>query len=159
MTKQLLKPTDYERLAEFRYHLRRFLKFSEHAAVQMGLSPQQHQALLAIKGTRGGHVTTGMLAEFLGIRHNTAVELIDRLIANDLVERRQNPDDRREVLVDVTKRAERLLTRLSLAHRDELTKLAPLLRRLLAAFESPASDVSKKRPISRRQSLVRKPRA
>lgn len=133
---QSLDQSDYERLADFRYHLRGFLKFSERAASEMGLRPQQHQALLAIKGKSGGHVTIGILAERLGIRHNSAVELIDRLIMNGLVERRQNPNDRREVLIDLTNRAERTLTKLSLAHRNEIRKLAPLLIGLLARFES-----------------------
>jgi DNA-binding MarR family transcriptional regulator len=132
---QSLNQMDYQRLAEFRYHLRAFLKFSERAAGQMGLSPQQHQALLAIKGTPGGRITIGVLAERLGIRHNTAVELIDRLIANGLAERRQNPADRREVLIDLTHRADRMLAKLTLAHRNEVRKLAPLLRQLLAPFE------------------------
>jgi DNA-binding MarR family transcriptional regulator len=105
---QALHQTDYQHLAEFRYHLRGFLKFSERAAAQMGLSAQQHQALLAIKGTPGRRVTISILAERLGIRHNSAVELIDRLIANGLAQRRQNPDDRREVLIDLTNRAERM---------------------------------------------------
>ena len=134
---QLLKQSDYQRLAEFRYYLRAFLKFSEHAAAQVDLSPQQHQALLAIKGAPGGRVTIGILAERLSIRHNTAVELLDRLIANGLVERRQNPKDQRQVLIDLTSRAERILAKLSLAHRNELKKLAPLLRRLLEPFENP----------------------
>jgi len=133
--RQLLKQSDYQRLAEFRYHLRGFLKFSEHAAGQMDLSPQQHQALLDIKGTPGRRVTIGILAERLGIRHNTAVELINRLIANGLVRRRQNPADRREVLIDLTSRAEKVLAKLSVAHRNEVVKLAPLLRKLLAPFE------------------------
>lgn len=132
---QSLNQMDYQRLAEFRYHLRAFLKFSERAAGQMGLSPQQHQALLAIKGTPGGRITIGVLAERLGIRHNTAVELIDRLLANGLAERRQNPADRREVLIDLTHRADRMLAKLTLAHRNEVRKLAPLLRQLLAPFE------------------------
>jgi DNA-binding MarR family transcriptional regulator len=133
---QLLDQSDYQRLAEFRYHLRGFLRFSERAASEMGLRPQQHQALLAIKGMPGGHVTIGILAERLGIRHNSAVELIDRLIKNSLVERRHNPRDRREVLIDLTNRAERILAKLSLAHRNEVRKLAPLLIGLLAPFES-----------------------
>lgn len=144
---QLLDQSDYQRLAEFRYHLRGFLRFSERAASEMGLRPQQHQALLAIKGTPGGHVTIGILAERLGIRHNSAVELIDRLIKNSLVERRQNPRDRREVLIDLTNRAERILAKLSLAHRNEVRKLAPLLIGLLAPFESSPrkSDLRKSR--------------
>jgi DNA-binding MarR family transcriptional regulator len=142
---QSLNQMDYQRLAEFRYHLRAFLKFSERAAGQMGLSPQQHQALLAIKGTPGGRITIGVLAERLGIRHNTAVELIDRLIANGLAERRQNPADRREVLIDLTHRADRMLAKLTLAHRNEVRKLAPLLRQLLAPFEKRQSKGSNRK--------------
>lgn len=73
---QSLDQSDYQRLAEFCNRLRGFLKFSEHEAAKIGLNPQQHQALLAIKGTPVGHVTIGTLAERLGIRHNSAVELI-----------------------------------------------------------------------------------
>ena len=141
---QLLDQSDYQRLAEFRYHLRGFLRFSERAASEMGLRPQQHQALLAIKGTSGGHVTIGILAERLGIRHNSAVELIDRLIKNSLVERRHNPTDRREVLIDLTNRAEQILAKLSLAHRNEIKKLAPLLIGLLARFDSQKSKRGKR---------------
>jgi DNA-binding MarR family transcriptional regulator len=135
-TNRPLHQSGYQRLAEFRYQIRGFLKFSERAASKMGLPPQQHQALLAIKGAPGEHVTIGILAERLGIRHNTTVELIERLIMNGLVERRQNPRDRREVQIDLTKRADRILAKLSLAHRHEIRKLAPLLIRLLAPFES-----------------------
>jgi len=142
-TNQTLHQSDYQRLAEFRYHLRGFLKFSERAASQMGLRPQQHQALLAIKGAPGEHVTIGILAERLGIRHNSTVELIDRLIMNGLVKRRQNPRDRREVLIDLTDRAERILTKLTLAHRNEVRKLAPLLIGLLARFESGPRESSR----------------
>ena len=142
-TNRSLHQSDYQRLAEFRYHLRGFLKFSERAASQMGLRPQQHQALLAIKGAPGEHVTIGILAERLGIRHNSTVELIDRLIMNGLVKRRQNPRDRREVLIDLTDRAERILTKLTLAHRNEVRKLAPLLIGLLARFESGPRESSR----------------
>src|SRR5690349_19024004 len=144
-TKQPLEPPDYQRLAEFRYQLRGFLQFSERAAAKMGLRPQQHQALLAIKGAPGEHVTIGILAERLGIRHNSAVELIDRLIMNGLVERRHNPKDRREVLIDLTGQAERILAKLSLAHRDEIKKLAPMLIGLLARFDSQGSKRGKRR--------------
>ena len=149
--KQSLDQSDYQRLAEFRYQLRGFLKFSERAASKMGLRPQQHQALLAIKGAPGEHVTIGILAERLGIRHNSAVELIDRLIVNGLAERRHNPRDHREVLIDLTNRAEQILTNLSLVHRDEIRKLAPLLIELLARFDSEKSK-RRKRPRRKRSS-------
>ena len=145
-TKQSLDQSDYQRLAEFRYQLRGFLKFSERAASKMGLRPQQHQALLAIKGTPGEHVTIGILAERLGIRHNSTVELIDRLIMKGLVERRHNPKDHREVIIDVTNRAERILANLSLAHRNEIRKFAPLLIELLARSDSQKSKRTRLRP-------------
>jgi DNA-binding MarR family transcriptional regulator len=127
---------DYERLAEFRYLLRCFLIFSENAAAEAGLTAQQHQALLAIKGFSGrDYVSTGELAERLGIRHHSAVGLVDRLSAKGLIHRQTGSDDRRQVFIELSPRAEALLARLSVAHRDELERLAPLLRILLADFE------------------------
>jgi DNA-binding MarR family transcriptional regulator len=131
-----LDQADYERLAEFRYLLRRFLMFSEDAAIATGLTAQQHQALLAIRGLGGVEpMTARTLAESLGIRHHSAVGLIDRLAAKALVRRRANPDDRREMLLDLTAKSQKLLEKLSAAHRDELNRLAPLLRTLLDHFQ------------------------
>src|SRR5262245_28917872 len=105
-----LSRTDYERLAEFRYLLRRFLLFSEQAAELAGLTAQQHQALLAIKGFAGGaQISIGELAERLGIRHHSAVGLIDRLASKSLVNRRSGADDRRQVLISLTDDAEAML--------------------------------------------------
>lgn len=134
-----LTDADFERLAEFRYLLRHFLIFSEDAAEQAGLTAQQHQALLAIKGF--GTVkpmTIGDLAERLGIRHHSAVGLIDRLLSKSLVKRKAGAEDRRQVLLALTPKAERMLAGLSAAHRDELERLAPLLQTLLAHFEPEA---------------------
>jgi DNA-binding MarR family transcriptional regulator len=131
-----LTNADYERLAEFRYLLRHFLIFSEDAAEQSGLTAQQHQALLAIKGLgRAKPITTGDLAERLGIRPHSAVGLIDRLLAKSLVKRRTGSEDRRQVLLNLTPKAEKLLAQLSTAHRDELQRLAPLLQTLLMHFK------------------------
>ncbi len=130
-----LVKADYERLSEFRYLLRRFLEFSERAAEGSGLTAQQHQALLAIKGFAGRDwATTGELAERLCIRHHSAVGLIDRLVAKELVTRRIGTDDKRQVLIALTPVAEKMLAGLSAAHRDELERLAPLLRDLLGHF-------------------------
>jgi len=135
--KHRLTQADYERLAEFRYRLRRFLVFSARAAAQAGLTAQQHQALLAIKGgARRGRITMGTLAQRLGIRHHSAVGLVDRLASKHLVARRSG-SDRREVLLVFTPKAEALLARLSAAHRDELRRLTPLLRLLIAHFGGP----------------------
>jgi DNA-binding MarR family transcriptional regulator len=130
-----LTQADYERLAEFRYLLRRFLVFSEEAAERAGLTAQQHQALLVIKGRRGSQpMPTGMLAERLAIRHHSAVGLIDRLLAKDLIRRRNDSADRRQVLIELTRKAEKVLQSLTVTHRDEIERLAPLLRELLAHF-------------------------
>jgi DNA-binding MarR family transcriptional regulator len=127
-----LSKADYEALAALRYALRQFLRFSEEAAASEGLAPQQHQALLAIKGFPGrDHVTIGELAEKLQVRHHSAVGLVNRLAAEDLVSREVAPDDRRKVLVALTKRGLRLLSKLSSAHREELRRLGPRFRALL----------------------------
>lgn len=127
-----LSAADYRTLAQFRYLLRHFAAFSEDAAHGSGLTPQQHQALLAIKGFPGRErVTVGELAERLGVRHHSAVGLVDRLAARGLVRRRIERADRRQVWLELTRRAETVLAHLSLAHRDELRRLAPLLKELL----------------------------
>lgn len=132
-----LEQSDYERLAEFRYLLRQFMLFSKDAAEEAGLTSQQHQALLAIKGHRGpGSLTIGGLAERLAIRAHSAVGLIDRLMEKGLIRRSTAVDDRRQVLIGLTDEAETLLQSLSLAHRDELKRLAPLLHNLLNAFDN-----------------------
>jgi DNA-binding MarR family transcriptional regulator len=131
-----LTASDYRRLAEFRYLLRNFLVFSENAAKIAGLTAQQHQALLAVKSfTNARAMTTGALAERLGIRHHSAVGLVDRLAAKMLVRRRRDQQDRRQVMIELTTKAEALLARLSAIHRDELRRLAPLLRDLLEHLE------------------------
>ncbi len=131
-----LGKADYERLAEIRYLLRRFAAFSEAAARQAGLTAQHHQALLAIKGYPGkDRVTVGELAARLGVRHHSVVGLLDRLASRGLVRRRTSLADRRQVLIELTPRAEALLAALSLAHRDELRRLAPLLGPLLGELQ------------------------
>lgn len=125
--------TQYEKLAAFRHALRVFLRFSENAAAAAGLAPQQHQALLVIKGIPGGGgVTIGALAERLQLRHHSVVGLVDRMARKRLVARRQDPADRRRVSLSVTRRGEALLEKLSLSHRAELRRLAPQIELLLA---------------------------
>jgi DNA-binding MarR family transcriptional regulator len=128
------RPTqaDYEALAEFRYLIRRFLAFSQEAARAAGLTPRQHQALLAIKGFPAGRpVAVGDLAEQLNIRHHSAVELVDRLAEAGLVRRMQDAGDQRRVLLSLTARAEEDLAGLSAAHLDELSRIEPVLGRIL----------------------------
>ena len=132
---------DYERLSAFRYVLGRFLAFSSAAAEADGLTPQQHQALLAIKGYPGREeVTVGELAERLGLRHHSAVGLIDRLVARGLVRRRASKADRRSVVIVLTPGAQAHLAGLSRAHRQELKRLSPTLMRLLNELAAPEAD-------------------
>ncbi len=123
---------DYETLTAFRYALRQFLRFSEEAAGIVGLTPQQHQALLAIKGYPGrDYVTIGELAERLRIRHHSAVGLVDRLEAQNLVARQEAEADRRQVYVTVTPHGSNLLEQLAAAHRAELQRIGPQISQLL----------------------------
>lgn len=131
----MLDRRDYQTLSEFRHLLQRFLGFSQNAAREAGLAPRQHQALLAIKGfPRDGDVTIHDLAERLCIQHHSAVELVDRLVEAGLVERQQDPADRRRVLLRLTRSAERVLARLSASHLEELQRLRPALHEILAAI-------------------------
>lgn len=129
-----LTPADYQVLAEFRFLLRRFMVFSEGAAREAGLAPQQHQALLAIKGFEGAP-TIGDLAERLAIKHHSAVGLVDRLVKAGHLKRRQDAADRRRVTLALTASGESLLADLSSAHRDELRMLTPSLKALFAKLE------------------------
>lgn len=132
MRTQRLKPIDYAALAEFRFVLRCFLEFSENEAKRIGLTSRQHQALLVIKGYgRGEPISVGVLAERLRIRHHSAVELAHRLSANGLVNKRQDEEDQRRVLLQLSPEAESLLEKLSAAHLDELSRIEPMLVRVL----------------------------
>jgi DNA-binding MarR family transcriptional regulator len=127
-----LSKGQYELLAAFRYALRRFLHFSETAAHAAGITPQHHQALLAIKGFPGRDwATVGELAERLQIRHHSAVGLVDRLVVDKLVRRESSQGDHRQVFVRLTRRGEIVLERLSELHQTQLQILGPELRRML----------------------------
>lgn len=159
-----LTPADYELLADFRYALRTFAAFSEAAAAKLSLTPQQHQVLLAIKGSRKAGAKAGAtngaagvgavdmgaagapalgrrglyvgeIAERLLIRPHTAAELVGRLARLDLVSREADAEDGRRVEVVLTPKAERLLEDLSASHLDELRAMKPLLSRLLARID------------------------
>lgn len=130
-----LSKAQYESLAGLRHALRSFLRFSQDAARTAGISPQQHQALLAIKGFPGrDYVTIGELAVRLHVRHHSAVGLVDRLVRRQLVRRTPSKDDRRRVHVRLSASGEALVARLSAAHLQELRQIRPQLRRLLDAM-------------------------
>lgn len=120
-------------LADFRFELRRFLHFSECAAVQAGLHPQQHQLLLQVAGApEGAVVTIAYAAERLGLKHNSAVELVDRSEHEGLLTRKADVGDKRRAILRVTRKGKRILGGLAGEHARELNELAP---RLASAME------------------------
>lgn len=132
-TSRKLSKSQYELLASFRFALRQFLRFSEDAAQEAGLTPQQHQALLAIKGFPGrDRITVGELAERLQVAHHSAVGLVDRLAAEKLVVREASEEDRRRVFITLTPRGADILEGLSSVHRAQLRRIGPEMGALLA---------------------------
>ena len=144
MRRPTARNIDYSALADFRYEIRRFLNFSEQAARASGIEPQQHQALLAIKGLpRESKATVGTLAERLRIQHHSAVELTNRLARKGWMRRSRGRNDRREVLLRLTPRGENLLAQLSLSHRKELRTAGP---RLIASLQTAVAHHRHRRP-------------
>jgi DNA-binding MarR family transcriptional regulator len=126
-TDSLLRP-----LAEFRYELRRFLRFSESAALKEGLHPQQHQLLLQVAGApEGTIVTIGYAADRLGLRHNSVVELVDRSEREGLLVRIADENDKRRAILRTTRKGATVLARLSGVHALELNEQAPRLAHAL----------------------------
>lgn len=123
---------EYQSLARFRRALRTFLYFSEQAAKDAGLTPSQHQLLLAIRGSDTGQAPTiGEVAGWMKLRHHSTVELVDRAEAAGLVRRIQDTEDQRRQRLVLTKEGEAKLAALSTLHREELRRfreegLAPL---------------------------------
>ena len=118
----------YQALAEFRYRIRLFLNATDDAVRSAGLEPEQYQFLLAVRGMpRGATPTIRALAERLQVRHNTAVERIDRLERLRLIRRVHNAEDRREVIIDLTARGERKFEKLARLRLHELRRSGPAL--------------------------------
>lgn len=139
-------------MAELRYQIRKFLRFSENAARQAGIEPQQHQLLLAIRGLPdAASPTIGVLAERMQLQHHSTVELVDRLVDRNFLCRLRSTNDRRQVLVKLTHDGENFLEKLSLHHLEELQSAGPtfvkVLNSLLAdsLIDNPnsASEVAK----------------
>lgn len=119
-----LSASEYRSLAEFRYALRKFLAFSEHAARERGLSPAHHQLLLAVRGheANGEPADIGTLAEWLQLKANSASELVDRAVGRGLVNRTVDDHDKRRALVTTTDAGRALLEDLSRLHRHEIQR-------------------------------------
>ncbi|BAU89254.1 MarR family transcriptional regulator [Methylorubrum populi] len=131
----------YAALAAFRYELRRFLAFSEAAATEAGLPPQQHQALLTVAGHLGPEPpTVGHIAERLLIAPHSAAELVTRMVEAGLLTKSRGAQDRRRMELALTPEAEALLRRLTAAHLEELGSLEPALVRALALARGEAAE-------------------
>jgi DNA-binding MarR family transcriptional regulator len=134
MKKRLSLP-NFKAMAELRYQIRRFLRFSENAARQSGIEPQQHQLLMAVKGLPdGAKPTISVLAERMQLQHHSTVELIDRLVEKGFLCRLRAADDRRQVLVKLTHDGEQFLEKLALHHLHELQSVGPRFVRVLQSL-------------------------
>lgn len=130
---QRLTGEDYQNLLAFRSALRRFLHWSQAKAGEVGLTPAQYQLLLAVKGHhRAEGPTVGDVADYLLLRPQSAVELIDRAEGAGLLERWKDSNDRRVIRIRLTQAGERRLDQLVPAHIDELEQLAPILDHVVA---------------------------
>ena len=141
-----LTSLDYRSLAELRHQIRRFLHFSEQNARNAGLEPRQHQLMLALKGlppSRRPRVAE--IAERLQIQHHSAVELVNRLAEGGFVKRHRGTQDRREVLLSLTPKGEKVLRELSLQHRAELRSAGPTLVKALRQVMHGVSNGSRRR--------------
>jgi DNA-binding MarR family transcriptional regulator len=136
-----LDHAEYERLLRFRTGLRRFLRWSAEQAAAAGLTPAQHQLLLAVRGhpdPRGP--TVGDVAGYLLLRHHSAVELIDRAQAAGLLERHADRDDSRAVRLRLTRSGRKRLETLTTAHLEELARLEPELHSLWDGLDTAVDD-------------------
>ena len=127
---------DFTRLLQLRTGLRRFLRWSEQQAKAAGLTPAKHQLLLAIRGhPNPSGPTVGEVADYLLLRHHSAVGLIDRAVADGLVKRNPDPANKSVVRITLTSTGDEKLDRLSEAHVEELAHLAPTMRALWRALD------------------------
>jgi len=133
MPQSPLVQLDYEILAAFRRALRRFEHLSDENVRAVRLTPQQHQALLVLKGGYPGRaeISVTELADALQLKHHSAVELVGRLVKADLVARRQSTEDRRRVMLSLTRAGDDVLLSLSEANLAVLRAAAPVLSDLL----------------------------
>lgn len=140
MTIRRFSKSDYDVLAHFRYELRRFLRFGENAARQHGITPQQHQLLLAIKGYPGREwATLSELADRLQLRHHSVVGIVDRTVRAGLVTRTADVRDRRMVDVRLTPTGEQVLAELTAVHRQELQRMSSTFKALMTVLDEDPS--------------------
>lgn len=140
-----LTTRDYAQLAAFRHALRGFLRFSEAAAAEIGLTAQHYQAMLVVRGWPEGRCASiADLAQQLLIKHNSAVGLVDRLEQEELIVRQPSSTDRRKVELRLTTRGREVLAKLAATHRRELRRIGPLLQRFFTDLMRTSSAAAKR---------------
>ena len=150
-----ITPIDYQTLAALRHQIRRFLSFSEKAARQAGLEPRQHQLLLSLKGLPSGcRPRVGEMAVRLQIQHHSAVELVNRLAAHGFIRRHRGGQDGREVLLSLTAKANNVMKRLAMQHKQELCTAGPAL---VAALGRVMQSRKESDPVADEKELDHKP--
>lgn len=139
--------SEFRALAEFRYRIRLFLNGSEEAARSAGLEPQQYMLMLALRGLPvGREPSIRELAERLQLRHHSVVELVDRLERRQYLRRERSRSDRRQVILHLTVRGERILTKLAKQRISELRTAAPaLVESLTTVIRSTQENRGKRR--------------
>jgi DNA-binding MarR family transcriptional regulator len=135
-----LATRDYAQLASFRHALRGFMRFSEAAAAQEGLTSQHYQAMLVLRGWDGQPISINDLSQQLLIKHNSAVGLVDRLAGEGLVVRLRSAVDRRKVELRLSSRGRQVLGKLAAMHRDELRRLGPIMKRFFSELTHEQRD-------------------
>jgi DNA-binding MarR family transcriptional regulator len=152
-----MSSVEFRALAEFRYQIRQYLNGSEQAARAAGLEPQQYLCLLALRGLPAGReATIRELAERMQLRHHSVVELVDRLERQQLLRREQSRTDRRRVIVHLTPRGEKILSRLARQRIAELRTAAPaLVRALTAVIRSTRANPPSRVRAARRDPLAK----
>jgi len=147
MATGVMTSLEFRALAEFRYRIRIFLNGSEEAARKTGLEPQQYLLLLAVRGLPlGREASIRDLAERMQLRHHSVVELADRLERRSMLRRERSRDDQRKVILRLTPRGEKILTRLARQRIAELRTAAPALVRALTAVIRSMQRTRPRRP-------------
>ena len=133
-----LYPDDYEALAELRHLGRKFLRFSKDLLrATAGLSPEQYEALLAIKACSGPRgLTISQLSERLQVKHHSAINIVDRLVERNLIRREASERDRRQRHLKLTPAGERLIQELAAVHHEELRKRSEEMIKALKRLQS-----------------------
>jgi len=132
---------DYAQLASFRHVLRGFLRFSEDAAANVGLTSQHYQAMLILRGwPQDQPVSINDLAQQLLIKHNSAVGLVDRLVDEGLIVREPSTIDRRKVELRMSSRGRRVLAKLAATHRQELRRISPIMEQFFSEIARDRAD-------------------